>query len=29
LGKHFYRDVKAREAQEIIRQIVQRIQKEK
>ena len=29
LGKHFYRDVKAKETQEIIRQILQRIQKEK
>jgi hypothetical protein len=29
LGDHFYRDVKAREAQEVIRQILQRIQKEK
>jgi hypothetical protein len=26
---HFYRDVKSREAQEVIRQILQRIQKEK
>ena len=29
LGDHFYRDVKAREAQAVIRQILQRIQKEK
>jgi len=29
LGDHFYRDVKAKEAQEVIRQILQRIQKEK
>ncbi len=28
LGKRFYRDVKAKEAQEVIRQIVQRTQKE-
>jgi len=27
LGKHFYRDVKAKEAQEVIRQILERIKK--
>ena len=29
LGDHFYRDVKAKEAQEVIRKILERIQKEK